>query len=159
MSTFTALIHRIAVEPHPDADRLDLARIGGYLSVIGKDSMKTGDLGAYIPEAALVPIELQRELGVEGLLSGSKKDRVKAIKLRGILSQGLVLPVVDGCVRGHKVAEGDDVTELLGLRKYVPPVPSSMEGAADPLYDYTVGFDVEDIKKYPDVLQAMSRCN
>ena len=152
MSTFRSLIHRIHVEPHPNADRLDIARIGGYCSAIPKGALKTGDLAAYIPESALVPEWLQVKLGVQGLLAGKQANRVKAISLRGVLSQGLVLPLDNGCVAGQPVADGDDVTALLELTKYVPTVPKELEGDVTPLHDYTISYEIEDIKAYPDAL-------
>lgn len=56
MSGFESKVHAIEIESHPNADRLALAVIGGYRSIIVKDSMKPGDLAAYIPEGSICPI-------------------------------------------------------------------------------------------------------
>ena len=125
---FESRVYSLRIEPHPNADRLELAAIGGFRCVVGKDSFVDGDLAAYIPEGAICPEWLIAELGLEGKLAGSKKNRVKAVQLRGALSQGLVYPVRDGMIRGRQVVEGDDVTELLELVKYEPPIPISMQG-------------------------------
>ena len=122
MSTFTVTIIPVAIEAHPDADALEIARIGGYRSVIRKGSFRTGDLVAYIPENAVLPAPLLEELGLSGRLAGSEKNRVKAIKLRGVLSQGICYPA------RPEWLEGQDVAEILGIRKYEPPVPTSMDG-------------------------------
>ena len=75
---------------------------------------------------------------------------MKAVKLRGALSQGLVYPVRDGAIRGQPVGIGDDVTELLELVKYEPPIPIAMQGEVRPVFGATPHYDIENIKKYPD---------
>ena len=142
MSSFECKVYKLTIEEHPNADAIELARVGDYLSIVKKGEFKTGDLGVYIPEAAVCPEWLLKEIGLEGKLAGKAKNRVKAIKLRGILSQGLIYPVIgessnfpDACTFAVKnetdtmgVGEGDDVTEFLGITKYEPVIPSSMSG-------------------------------
>ncbi len=150
---------RLTIEPHDNADALELAAVGGYRAVVVKNRYQTGDLAVYIPEGSLVPEYLQERLGLVGKLSGSQKNRVKAIRLRGVLSQGLVVPLAEGAIenaRGERraVAEGDDVAAFLEVEKYVPPVPTSMGGdvwAAG--QDRTLAYDIENVKRWPDVLQ------
>ena len=153
MATFESRIHALHIEPHPNADRLDLAAVGGFRCVIGKGSFAEGDLAAYIPEGAVCPDWLITELGLEGKLAGKQKNRVKAVKLRGALSQGLVYPVRDGMIRGRAVAEGDTVTELLELVKYEPPIPVAMQGEVRPVHGAMLHYDIENFKKYPDELR------
>ena len=153
MATFESRIHALRIEPHPNADRLELAAVGGFRCVVGKGSFSDGDLAAYIPEGAVCPDWLIAELGLEGKLAGSRKNRVKAVKLRGALSQGLVYPVRDGMIRGRPAAEGDEVTELLELVKYEPPIPIAMQGEVRPVHGATIHYDIENVKKYPDALQ------
>ena len=146
MAKFEVKMHPIRLEPHPNADAIELAAISGYRSVVKLGEFEEGQLVAYIPEGAVIPPELLREMGLENYLAGPLHNRVKAIRLRGILSQGLVWPVPDA-------QEDEDVTERLGITKYVPEVPSEMNGEAYPAYQKVVQFDIEDIKRYPDVLQ------
>ena len=153
MATFESRVYALRIEPHPNADRLELAAIGGFRSVVGKGSYADGDLAAYIPEGSVCPEWLIAELGLAGKLAGSKHNRVKAARLRGILSQGLVYPVKDGRIRGRPVQEGDDVTELLELQKYEPPVPIAMQGEVQPTHGATIHYDIENLKQFPDALQ------
>ena len=153
MATFESRIHALHIETHPNADRLELAAVGGFRCVVAKGSFADGDLAAYIPEGSVCPDWLIAELGLEGKLAGSRKNRVKAVKLRGALSQGLVYPVRDGMVRGRPVAEGDTVTELLELVKYEPPIPIAMQGEVQPVHGATLRYDIENVKKYPDEFQ------
>src|SRR6185312_807199 len=91
MSSFEVKIHRIKVEAHPNADRLEIGRIVGqdYQFIVGKGQFTDGSLFVYIPEAAIVPDWLLEEMGLVGKLNGLAKNRVKAQKFRGVLSQGL----------------------------------------------------------------------
>lgn len=147
MSSFAVEVVRLIIEPHHNADALELARVGDYQSIVRKGQYRTGDLGAYIPEQALVPLPVLEELGLVGRLAGPEANRVKAIRLRGILSQGLIYPAREGW------REGEDVAEALGITKYEPPVPTAMSGqvwAAG--LERCVRYDIENLKRYPDVL-------
>lgn len=154
MSQFAARVERIRdVKHHPNADRLDIAIVGDYHCIVGRDCMSAGDLCIYIPESAIVPDDLARRLGVEGKLAGNQKNRVKATRLRGELSQGLVLHLPDQRYDGKTVRVGDDMTEALGLTQYRPPVPVHMGGEVKPRFDHTWVYDIEDRKRYPDLIE------
>lgn len=156
MSTFEVKVRRIEVMPHPDPETtaLEVGKVDDYMVVNKKGQFQTGDLIAYIPEASVLPKTLIEELGLVGRLAGSNKDRVKAIKLRKVLSQGLCLPAKEDWV------EGQDVAEILGITKWVPVIPAHMAGEvqrARPkglpndergLFDIGFKFDIENIKKY-----------
>jgi RNA ligase (TIGR02306 family) len=170
MSTFAVNIVEIeAVDPIENADAIEVVRIGGYRCVVKKGDYKVGDVAAYIPEDTLVPLRILRELGLEGRLVGPEKNRVKAIKLRGVLSQGILYPVTRG---EHGITMsypwsgdeerrqtlfdlhvGDDVSLALGCIKYHPPIPTNMAGDVIAVgARHTLKFDIENIKKYPSVL-------
>jgi RNA ligase (TIGR02306 family) len=103
MSTFEVAVVRLDdVQPHPNADKLDLAVIGGYRAVVQKDLHRPGDLVLYVPEDSIIPQDVVDAWGFTGKLSGSKKNRVKAIKLRGELSQGLVIPAAEAVATAWK---------------------------------------------------------
>lgn len=97
MSQFTCEVIRVKIEPHPNADAIEIARVGDYQSIVKKGQFADGDLAVYIPEQAVLPEWLLKELGFwddfkgKGMLSGAAGNRVRAIKLRGIVSQGLLL--------------------------------------------------------------------
>lgn len=167
------------IEDHPNADALELAIIGGYRAIVKIGEFKANDLVVYIPEAAIIPQWLLEEMGLEGYLAGKDKNRVEAIKLRGILSQGLVLPTsasidgdwiyytVQGEHQGYILGEGSvtetikienemlglDVAELLGIVKWEPPIPVSMAGEVCNIYGKTLRYDVDNLKKYPHILE------
>lgn len=167
MSTFDVRVVTIVIEEHPNADALELAAVGGFRAVVAKGIYKTGDLVAYVPEAAVLSESFLKSTGFwseekgKGMLAGSKGNRVKPVKLRGIVSEGIVLRptsekngVATFMVHGDAILakEGDDLQEFFGIEKYVPPIPVHMAGEVEPMFDWTVKFDVENAKKYPDVL-------
>lgn len=158
MAEFEAKVYSLKIEEHPNADALEIARVGDYRSIVRKGQYKTGDLGVYIPEQAILPEWLIAKLGLEGKLAGQAKNRVKAVKLRGVLSQGLIYPAIDGhIVLQHgltlNVHEGAVVTNELGLVKFEPPIPTHMSGEVRQAHGKTLKYDIENIKKYPNVLK------
>ena len=55
MSTFAVHVVRVAIEPHDNADALEIARVGDYRSVVRKGQFQSGELVAYIPEQPVLP--------------------------------------------------------------------------------------------------------
>ena len=180
MSTFTVPILAIDdVYDHPNADRLSIIRIRGYEAVAGKAEdgshrFAKGERIIYVPEGAVVPEQHLKERGYwheakgVGLLAGTKGNRVKAITLRGVLSQGLVwkayrLPgeslfndVVhasydagDGLVGLHSYRLGDDVASFFGITKYDPPIPPGLDGDVFGLFEAMFNYDIENAKTFP----------
>lgn len=148
MSTFTVTVLPIKVEAHTNADALEVARIGDYRSIVRKGEFRDGDLVAYIPEGSVLPQDLIAELGLTGKLAGSNSDRVKAVKLRGVLSQGLCVPARKGWRKGQ------DVAAELGIFKYEPVVPAGFQGELMSVGGHrTIKYDIENFKRYPDVIK------
>lgn len=100
MASFGVFKEKARISAHPGADRLELAEIGLYKAVVGKGQFQDGEEVFYIPEQAVLPDWLIEEMGLTGKLSGKQANRVKAVRLRGILSQGLVLKL-DGVTPTH----------------------------------------------------------
>lgn len=149
MANFTATVVKINVQPHPNADAIELACVGDYFSITKKGYLKTGDLAVYIQEGSLVPEYIQEEVGCLGKLAGKLKNRVKASNIRGILSQGL-------CYKAKpEWVEGQDVAEIIGVTKYEAPIPPQFFGEVSNIGNQnTFHFDIENVKRYPDILQV-----
>lgn len=110
-----ATIRRVSsIEPIENADNIELLHIDGWQVVSKKGAFKEGDLCVYFEIDSILPKTATWSSFMEG-----RKFKVKTIKLRGTLSQGLALPLYDLPMSG-KVVEGRDVTELLGVTKYDP---------------------------------------
>ncbi|MCM1965983.1 RNA ligase (ATP) [Streptomyces sp. G1] len=155
MSTLRVTAEELVVHPHPNADALELAQVGLYRAVVAKGAYRTGDFALYIPEQSVLPTELIEELGLTGRLAGSTADRVKAVRLRGELSQGLVcLPrALDGVDLARAAEEGTDFAGLLGVVKWVPPVPTTMSGDVEAAPELLPWVDIENLQRYPDIFE------
>lgn len=153
MSTFQVSVVRIrAIEPIPDADQIELAVVGDYRSVVGKGQFQSGDLAIYLPEASILTEELVEKLGLTGKLAGPEKNRVKAIRLRGCISQGILM--APGLVYdADYLTEGQDLAEILCVAKYEPLIPAHMQGEVTNMFGRTLHFDVENFKAWPDVIK------
>lgn len=131
MSTLKVEVVRVDdVQPHPNADRLEIATVKGWQCVVGKGQFKAGNHAFYFPIDSVLP---------EGLLSYLFADskikppsRIKTIKIRGAISQGLLAgkcPVSESMyIDAECFPVGDDVTEELGVTKYEPPASALPNG-------------------------------
>lgn len=153
MSTLRVTAEVLTIHEHPGADALELAQVGLYRAVVAKGAYRTGDAAVYIPEQSVLPAGLIAELGLTGRLAGAEHDRVKAIRLRGELSQGLVCrPKALADVDLVRAAEdGTDFAEVLGITKWVPPVPPTMDGEVESAPDLLPWVDIENIQRYPEI--------
>ncbi len=134
----------LSLSPHPNADRLELATVMGWRCVVPKDRYAVGDVVTYIPVDAVLPVALSDSLGVTQYLS---KGRVRAAKLRGVISFGLVIP------NEQNLPAGEDLTDALGVTKFEPPLRVMSGDLAPPhpcMLHYT---NIENIKNYPEVLR------
>ena len=120
-----AYIARIEeILPIENADKIEVARVGGWKVVVKKDEFKVGDLVVYIEIDSRVPSDRE-----EFAFLADRKYKVKSIKLRGQVSQGLIMPM--SILPKGEYAEGDDVTKILGITKIeedykVPPESDEM---------------------------------
>ncbi|MFB6613642.1 RNA ligase (ATP) [Streptomyces sp. NPDC085524] len=155
MSTLRVTAEELTVHEHPNADALELAQVGLYRAVIAKGAYRTGEFAVYIPEQAVLPAELIEELGLTGRLAGSSADRVKAVRLRGELSQGLVCRprALAGVDLVKAAEEGTDFAELLGITKWAPPIPTSMSGDVEAAPDLLPWVDIENLQRYPQIFE------
>lgn len=114
---------------HPNADALELAKINGWMCVVKKDEFKQGDLGVYFEIDSFLPASDKRFAFMESKFRTFEDRlgaRIKSIRLRGELSQGLILPIVL-FPEIEKPEIGLDVTDLIGVIKYEKPMPMSSE--------------------------------
>lgn len=113
---------RIELFPHPNADKLELGRLGAYQVVVQKGLYQNGDEVVFIPAKSILPDYLAE--GFREYLTGPQKDRVRAIRLRGEYSDGLIL----SGDYGLSGVPGEDLSEQLGIKEYTPYIPPQMRG-------------------------------
>jgi RNA ligase (TIGR02306 family) len=132
-----ATIRRIKdIVPIEGADAIELALVDGWQVVVAKNvGHKVGDKVVYCEIDSFLPIKEEFEF----LRKSSYKKmgdqegfRLKTIKLKNTLSQGLILPYsvipIAQFASAHDLPEGMDVSEMLGIVKYDPPVPAQLAG-------------------------------
>ncbi|MFD6496638.1 RNA ligase (ATP) [Streptomyces sp. NPDC060188] len=153
MSTLRVTAEVLTVHEHPNADALELAQVGLYRAVVAKGAFRTGEHAVYIPEQSVLPTALIEELGLTGRLAGSAADRVRAVRLRGELSQGIVCrpKALADTDLARAAAEGTDFAQTLGIVKWVPPVPPTMDGDVESAPGLLPWVDIENIQRYPDI--------
>ena len=151
MSEFHVKVVRVGkIEHHPNADALDVTHVYDYPVVVRRGDFTEGELAVYVPIDSIVP-----DTDAWAFLDG--KRRIKAKKLRGVFSQGLLakLPVNAFCDVAY--CEGDDVREVMGITKYEPPLPMSTGGECEPApkgWMFPVYTDIEGLRRHPNVLRA-----
>lgn len=148
------------VEKHPDADALDVCTVlGDYPVITKRDEYKIGDLAAYIPIDTIVPDTdyfhflcpkayekyedetgqfLTRQLGPKFAVGQvpEKYRVIKAKKIRGIYSQGMLMPIPDSCfevrdeLTGHSTClmVGDTVVDIFKLKKWEEEEEENLPG-------------------------------
>lgn len=155
MSTHSVNIIEIEeVRPHANAERLEIVPIGGWQAVVRKGEFKPGDEAIYIQPDYVVPTTRPEFAFLAK--EGRDTHRLKAVRLRGALSFGLLIPVPEQ-LRGY--GRGTNVMEELGIERYAPPVKQFKGGSdghelpeADWPQVYAPKFDVESIQNFMDVL-------
>ena len=104
--------------PIEKADKLELIKVKGWQCVVSKGQYKIGDLVIYCPPDSVIPTDIIEKYKLEFL---KKNGRVGTIKLRGAISQGLILDIPQPM--GHSWIAGLDVAIMMGITKYEPPEP------------------------------------
>ncbi len=135
-----ATIRKVSeIRPIKDADKIELAKVDGWQCVVRKGEFNEGDRGIYFEIDSFLPIypiyEFLRKGCYKKLSDGTEGFRLKTIRLRKQLSQGLLLPLSlynDNPLNDLNV--GTDVTEMLHIKKYEPPVPAHLSRTVKGLF-------------------------
>lgn len=149
MSTFACEVVELkGIMKHPNADTLSIVAVFGYPVVIRTTDFNEGGKAVYVPVDAIVPLENPK-------FSFLQKARIRASRLRGVFSMGLLIPADEDMKLGENVAERLDV-----IKWEEPDAGVSNKGnlktAADAesvpflFVKYT---DIENMRRWPDVFQ------
>jgi RNA ligase (TIGR02306 family) len=153
-----ATIEEIAeVIPHPNADALELAKIKGWQVCIKKGEFKKGDLCIYI----CVDSVLEDKSVYEFLRN--KNFRIRTVKLRGQISQGIAFPMSMFKSLGHDTVVftepnvvGSDVSHYVYAKHYEKPLSAQLSGQVYGLMpSYLRKTDEDNIKNNPEILQEL----
>lgn len=153
----------LGVEPIANADAIERVKINGWQCVVKKDEFRVGDLGVYLEIDAIPPdtdtfrflwTPKPKDGETFGPVERPAKFRIRTLKLRGALSQGLFLPLPEFLHLGQ-MTEGEDVTERLGVTKYEPPVPVGMGGFRAHFPAFLSKTDEMRVQSVPEVLDDL----
>ncbi len=117
-----------ALEPIAGADAIELARIQGWQCVVKKGEFAVGDHGVFFEIDSQPPDEpryafLWTPRSAAAPVARPANYRLRTIRLRGALSQGLLLRLADFPELSADLPPGDDLTDILGITKWEAPVP------------------------------------
>src|SRR5438445_11897062 len=110
------------IRPIEGADRIEAASVLGYRTVIKKGEFRAGDLCVWHEPDTVTADRPEYEF------LRSHGFRLKVSRFRGQVSQGLALPLA--VLPAANYAVGDDVTELVGIRRYEKPLSSHQADVA-----------------------------
>ena len=129
------------IRPIKDADAIEAAVIGGWVVVIKKGEFKAGDLAVYLEIDSWVPHAIAPFLskGQEPReYNGVKGERLRTVKLRGQVSQGLLLPIETAFPGSdHRFWWSQvnvDISERLGIQKWEAPIPAQLAGDVEGVF-------------------------
>lgn len=137
------------INPHPNADRLDLAKVLGYTCIVERGKYKAGDAVVLIQPDTVLPDKPWAEMFKK------RSSRVRAMKLRGVWSFGIVMSPYDVCdisdLKGMLLPAniGKDIADRIGVTKYEAPQPQALD-AKGPL---PFGLGKTDEERYQNFLE------
>lgn len=124
-----------STRPIPDADSIEVARVRGWDVVVAKGRFQPGDPCVYIEIDSFLPVDrpafaFLAPRGVRTNESGLQGHVLKTIRLRGQVSQGLLITMDEYTSSGGfpNPIDGSDVSSQLGITKWDPPIPASLSG-------------------------------
>jgi RNA ligase (TIGR02306 family) len=152
----------LEILPIKGADVIELVKINGWQCVTKKNEFKIGELGVFLEIDSIPPDEPLFSFLWTPKNVGSKSEsftrpdkfRIRTMKLRGVLSQGLFLPL--RAFGLDQVVEGQDLTEVLGIVKYEVPIAAIVGGVAQgPFPSFVPKTDELRVQSAPQVLDEI----
>ena len=149
----------LALHPIENADAIELAQINGWQCVVKKGEFIPGALGVFFEIDAIPPdlpqlAFLWTSRNAEGPQPRPESFRIKTMRLRGALSQGLLMPLSQFALP-ENLSAGDDLTAALGVGKWEPQVPSGMGDCRGPFPPLVRKTDEMRVQSVPGVLDEL----
>lgn len=115
----------IDLKPHPNAERLELAFCYGFQLVVPKGKYLVGSKVVFAPIDSILPLDIESILFPADAKVKLNKGRVRQIKLRGEIAQGLLIDPVQlkGLVNFDYIKDEQDLSQVLRISKYEPEPP------------------------------------
>ena len=157
-----ASIQRIwKIEPIEGADRIELAHVLGWQCVVNKGQFQPMDIAVYFEIDSFLPIrdefEFMRSSSYKKTDIMGEGFRLRTMRFRGQISQGLLLPVSQFPEIPKDANVGDDVTELLGVRKWEIEERATTGGTVIGTLPYDIPHtDETRVQEEPELIQAFA---
>ena len=152
MSELIVQTVEFTLEKHPNADTLSIAHIKGWQCVVRTEDFKNEQFGVYIPLDSICKT-------TNPLLNFLEGKKVKTIKLRGVISQGVLLPLSQVVnYLGFTPKLDENIKDHLGIVKYEAPLKmlNFYSGHVDTFHDQPEFFnmytDIENWNNYPNII-------
>lgn len=145
MRTLASIQKIKSLESIPNASTIEKATVLGWLVVVKKGEFKTGDICVYVEIDSILPPKQE--------FSFLEKDkyRIRTVRLRGQISQGICFAL--SILPAGEYVVGQDVTEILGVTKYEPPIPAHLAGKIiGPFPSFIPKTDETRIQSCPQIL-------
>jgi len=164
--------------PIEGADKIELAKILGYVVIVQKGDFKEGDFCVYVEADSLLPTDNPRFAFLKN--SKGKIERIKTIRMRGVYSQGIAFPLdilhdaessTEYCVITNSICvfdketgsckgslgEGSNVTDLLKITKYDPPEVDGLKQGdiLGPFPIFIPKSDEPSVQSFPELLEEL----
>lgn len=145
-----ASIQRItAIDPIEGADAIEVASVLGWKVVVKRGEFQVGDLAVYMEIDSVPPDEPEYRFLWKNTEMRPNNFRIKTVKLRGQISQGILFPMTvvhEGGLTAFCGQEGDDMTEVLNVTKYEAPLPRGGADIAGQFFDGVPKTDEERVQ-------------
>ena len=162
------------IEEHPNADRLEIAYIGGWKTIVQKNKFNVGDDVVFFPPDSILVESLHTHLGITNycaeIKNSENKRRVRATRLRSITSYGTIAPVESIAEYFRKKQNNNTINELdihswyafdqegfttrlLEVEHYEPPVKISTGDNAKECQYFHTYTKIKHWRDYPNVLK------
>lgn len=162
LATFETITEIVPIE---GADRIELAKVQGWQSVIRKGDYKAGDKVIFVPiDTVLTPAVWNKHLWDKN--DPTKPIRVRTVRMRGAISQGLIFPT--SLVSAQEIWDHmDDPTEdvsiagMLGITKYEKQIHASLAGVAkgDFPSQFVSKTDEDNLKSNTRAFAELKKCH
>lgn len=151
------------IQPIPDADSIEVATIKGWKVVVKKDEFQVGETVIYFEIDSIIPKTTVTEFLMKN--SDDTEARLRTIKLRGQVSQGLIISLGGGYTMNKELngdnaepfgeTEGTDLSDILHIEKYEPPIKYGNEGESI-YWPFSISkTDEERIQNIPEIIDEI----
>jgi RNA ligase (TIGR02306 family) len=144
------------IRPIEGADNIELAIVNGWHAITKKGQHDVDEQVIIATTDAVIPLSISDDLGVTGYLR--KGQRVRTVKLRGVYSECLIMPM-DLLVFTDNTNDGDDMMEMLGVIKYEPPVKMVEMSVGGRKFKYHQNPNFHVYHKFPNLKNAPEMFN